>query len=210
MKTLTLLAQKGGTGKTTLAVHLAVLAHQRGRRVVLIDTDPQASAAAWWQRRAADEPGLARAEAERLPGVLEGAAAGGFDLAVIDTAPHAKPEAAVAARVADLTVIPTRPAILDLDAIGASVDIVGREKARAGVVLNACPPPARFGESAIVGEARQALAGYGVAVCPTAVSQRAAMSHALIDGRAVTEFDSKGKAAAELSALWNWIEEELG
>jgi chromosome partitioning protein len=86
------------------------------------------------------------------------------------------------------------------------VKIVKRREARGAVVLNACPPPHIFGETAIVREAREAVAVYGLPVSPVSVSQRAAFSHALIDGHAVTEYESKGKAAGEIRSLWNWIE----
>ena len=209
MKVLTLIAQKGGTGKTTLAVHLAVIAMQAGKSVVLVDMDPQHSAADWWRERADMFPELVECTDAELPAVLKAAKADKVDLVVIDTAPHAEAASATAAKVADLALIPTRPAILDLRAIGATVDIVRRVKTRAAIVLNSCPPPRGVGEAGIVHEARLGLKEYGLPVCPVAVTQRAALSHALIDGRAVTEFEPSGKAARELSALWAWIEGEM-
>jgi len=77
------------------------------------------------------------------------------------------------------------------------------------IVLNCCPPPTRFGETAIVQEAREALTVYGMPISPVAVSQRAAFSHALIDGQAVTEFENKGKAANEIRVFWKWTTKEL-
>jgi len=78
------------------------------------------------------------------------------------------------------------------------------------IVLNACPPPGRYGEARIVSEARAALLTYGIDVCPVAISQRAAFSHALIDGRSVSELDPDGKASAEIHALWNIIRKAPG
>ena len=95
---------------------------------------------------------------------------------------------------------------LDLEAIGESVKIVKQQRSLGAVVLNACPPPHRGGETAIVREAREALGVYGLPVSPVSVSQRAAFSHAFIDGRAVTEFDATGKAANEIRSLFEWIE----
>ena len=86
--------------------------------------------------------------------------------------------------------------------------IVKNKKAPAAVVLNACPPPHRGKETAIVSEAREALDVYGLPVSPVSISQRAAFSHALIDGRSVTEFDSTGKAAGEIRSLFTWLETE--
>ena len=107
-------------------------------------------------------------------------------------------------------IIPTRPAILDLDAIGATTVIVSEIRAGCAIVLNACPPPKLFGEPHIVREAREALKHYGLPVSDVAISQRAALSHALIDGRAVAEFDADGKAAREIARLWDTIKEDMG
>ncbi|MFN2121608.1 MAG: AAA family ATPase [Anaerolineales bacterium] len=208
MKTVCLLAQKGGTGKTTLCLHLAVLANELGYDSAIIDIDPQASASAWKNRRQRSSPEVFRHEANDLSGVLTGLKREGKNLVLLDTAPHSSDEAAAAAALADLVLIVSRPAILDLEAIGESVKIVKNKKAPAAVVLNACPPPHRGKETAIVSEAREALDVYGLPVSPVSISQRAAFSHALIDGRSVTEFDSTGKAAGEIRSLFTWLETE--
>lgn len=206
MRTICLLAQKGGTGKTTLCLHLAVLATELGRDAVVLDIDPQGSSSAWKRRRQLERPTVERCSAEDLEEKLSELKERGTDLVLLDTAPHSSHDAATAVILADLVLIASRPAILDLEAIGESVKIVKRQEARGSVVLNACPPPHVFGETAIVREAREAVAAYGLPVSPVSVSQRAAFSHALIDGHAVTEFETKGKAAAEIRRLWDWIE----
>lgn len=206
MKTVCLLAQKGGTGKTTLCIHLAVLANALGHDATIIDVDPQASASAWKNRRLAGTPDVFRYEAIDLSGVLTDLKRQGKNLVLLDTAPHSSDEAATAAALADLVLIVSRPAILDLEAIGESVKIVKKKKTPAAVVLNACPPPHRGKETAIVSEAREALDVYGLPVSPVSISQRAAFSHALIDGRSVTEFDAMGKAASEIRSLFAWLE----
>jgi chromosome partitioning protein len=209
MKILSLIAQKGGTGKTTLSIHLAVQAHVDRLKVLLIDLDPQASATAWWRRRTAETPALTQGKAETLAQVLDAARDQGYDLAVIDTAPHNSEGAVTTARLSDHVLIPTRPAILDLDAIGTSTELLNQEGVKAEIVLNACPPPTRYGQPQIVIEARQALKIYGLPVSVTSISQRAAFSHALIDGHAVMEYDRKGKAAQELERLWFDLKQEL-
>lgn len=209
MKALGIIAQKGGAGKTTLGIHLAVRAGLAGLKVLVVDMDPQASATAWWQRRQQALPALVQADGDGLSQILQKATQQGYQLAVIDTAPHSSQEAAACARLADQVYIPTRPAILDLDAIGTTTELVAAIGVTAKVVLNACPPATRYGEPKIVGEARQALQSYGIPVSEVAISQRAALSHALIDGHAVNEFDPKGKAAQEIDRLWVALSEEL-
>lgn len=199
MSSLGFLAQKGGAGKTTLCVHLAVLAGDS----LLVDLDPQRSAADWWETRQAELPELAIGAARDLAGAL---AATRRRWVLIDTAPHAATDARIVAGLVDLVVVPTRPAILDLRAIRATVEIIRGAGARAVIVLNACPPGRGIAEASVTAEARQALAAYGLPVAPTAITQRASMSHALNDGRAVTEFEPEGKAATELRTLWRWID----
>ena len=130
MKTLALLSQKGGSGKSTLAVHLAVIAQAAGRRTVIVDLDPQRSAAGWWETRTAETPEMVETSPGDLRAVLDAARADGVALCVIDTRPSAGADAAAAAALADLVLIPTRPAIFDLKAIGATVDIVARRRSR--------------------------------------------------------------------------------
>ncbi|MCP5113077.1 MAG: ParA family protein, partial [bacterium] len=176
--------------------------------MLLVDTDPQASATAWWRRRQEEAPALIQSRGELLPEVLKTAAEQRYDLVVIDTAPHSSKEAEATARMSEQVYIPTRPAILDLDAIGASTELVAGTGSEARIVLNCCPPPTRYGEPHIVSEARQALKTYGIPVSEVAVSQRAAFSHALIDGHAVSEFERSGKAAREIDNLWSALKGE--
>jgi chromosome partitioning protein len=208
MRIVTLLAQKGGTGKTTLSIHLAVLAVAKGKKVVIADIDPQQSARFWRKRRTDDNPEVVSLDASMLEKAADSYKKRGVDLLVIDTAPHSQKDSSVAARLADYILIPSRPAILDLEAIGSSVSIVKSINGNAAIVLNACPFPGKTGERAIVKEAREALAGYGLTVSPIAITNRVALSHSLIDGRAVTEFESAGKAATEIRELMQWINEE--
>lgn len=210
MKIITMLAQKGGTGKTTLSIHLAAVAAGRSRKVVIADTDPQGSSTVWRQRRTSSMPEVVQGDVKQLKRNIKSIAAEGTGLLVIDTPPHSTDDATIAAEMADMILIPSRPAILDLAAIGDSVAIARKVGRPGAIVLNCCPPPTRFGETAIVQEARGALKVYDMDVAPVAVSQRAAFSHALIDGRAVTEFDKKGKAADEIRQFWKWVNKELG
>ena len=209
MKTLALLARKGGAGKTTLAVHLAVIAVQAGKRVLLVDTDPQRSTAAWWRSREADTPELVECEAGDLPQVLAAARADGVELAVIDTRPSLEADTATVARLSDFVLIPTRPTILDLRAIGATVEVVQAVNRRGAIVLNAVLAGRDGEESPQAAEAREALAAYALEVAPVAVANRVALGHALVDGLAVTEFDPAGKASAELQALFQFVKRRL-
>jgi chromosome partitioning protein len=210
VRVLSLLSQKGGSGKSTLAVHLAVVARASGRRVVIVDLDPQRSAARWWDRRQYETPELVETTPADLRSVLNAARADGVDLCVIDTRPSAGADTAAAAALSDLVLIPTRPAVFDLEAIGATVDIVVQaRKPTVTIVLNAVPAPRGVGEAPVTADARRALASYRVPVVAVTIGLRAALAHALVDGRAVSEFDPDGKAAREIAKLWQLVERHL-
>jgi len=209
MKILGLLSRNGGVGKTTLAVHLAVLAQQAGRRTLIIDLDPQRSAAGWWRARDADTPLLVETEPGGLRDVLEAAREDGVERVVIDTRPSVEADAVHVATLADLLVVPTRPAILDLRAILGTLDIVKGATRRAMIVLNACPSSRGVGEASVTGDARRALAAFGVPVAATSIGSRATFSHALVAGLTAIEAEPDGKAAKEMSALWRAIEKEI-
>ena len=114
MLTFALVCQKGGAGKTTLAIHLATEAATQGLRVLLLDLDPQASASRWADRRkpGAIDVDVAVDSPARLDAALLQAEREGYDLVVMDTAPHADQFALRVARLASLIIIPVRPSIL--------------------------------------------------------------------------------------------------
>jgi chromosome partitioning protein len=209
MKTLAILSRKGGAGKTTLALHLAVQAVAGGRRVALVDADPQRSAADWWRTREADAPELVEVDPGDLAAVVRAAEEAGFDLVVIDTRPSAEADAQEAAQVADLALVVVRPSILDLRAVNATVATVHAAGTPGLVVVNQAPPARGIAEAALTREALDALQGFGLPVATTIIHARAAFGAALIDGRAVLELEPDGKAAGEIAALWRELETRL-
>jgi len=204
MKTLAFLSQKGGSGKTTLAVHTAVAAVEDGERAVIVDTDIQHSATTWGDAREAESPVVVTVPAADLESVMAAARHDVMTLCIIDTAPHAAPDAARVARAADLVVIPCRPTAFDVAAAGSAVEIVQAANAKAVFVLSACP----F-RSPEIAETRAVLEGYGIPVSPFEITDRRAFSRAVSTGRAVTEFESSGKAAEEIRNLWHWLKEQM-
>ncbi len=205
MRTVAILSQKGGTGKTTISLHLAIAAQQAGQVAVVIDLDPQASAAGWKDSRAGEEPIVISVPASRLPQTLEAAKGGGADLVIIDTAPHSGEVALAAAEAADLVLIPCRPGILDLRAIGTTARVVKLAGKPAYVVLNTVPPRA----SNVLADARAAVAVHGLEVAPVALQQRAAYAHALTAGQTAQEYERGGKAADEIAALYKWLHNRI-
>src|SRR3954471_9078149 len=102
VKIISMVCQKGGAGKTTIATNLAVLAEKAGYPTVLLDLDPQATAAKWGDKREGAPPDVVAAQAGRLEKLLSSARDQGAALAILDTAPTADTSALEAAKVADL------------------------------------------------------------------------------------------------------------
>jgi chromosome partitioning protein len=197
MKTLAIIAQKGGSGKTTIAVHMAVCAMRQKLHTALIDLDPQGSAYDWFLSRADNNKlNAVQATAGQLAALLKQAKTGGADFVIVDTAPHSDSAAAITAQLADFVLIPCRPARFDLKAISSTMEIVKLAKKPAAAVINAAP------RGRLAEEAKEALTQQGITVVGTVLQQRAAYSHAVIDGRSVHEYEPDGKAAEEIDELF--------
>lgn len=200
METIALIAQKGGTGKTTLALSLAVAAAQDGLTALIIDLDPQATACNWSDRREADNPLVIDAQPARLAAALEKAAQGGVDLVLIDTPARSEQSALAAAKVADLVIIPCRPQAYDLETIPNALEIVklsGNKPAMA--VLNAVAAQGNRHE-----QAKALLARLELPVCPQMIGTRAAFGDSGALGQAVLEYDPRGKAADEIIQVYKY------
>src|ERR1700733_10525186 len=142
---ITIAQQKGGAGKTTLAAHLALAWAASGRRVAVIDIDPQASLSSWFElrrkRRRSTKPDIAvtaitgwrvATEVERQ--------ARDHDIVLVDSPPHAATEARMAVRAASLTLVPVQPSPMDLWATRATLELARAERVPALLVLNRVPP----------------------------------------------------------------------
>jgi chromosome partitioning protein len=199
MRTVAILSQKGGTGKTTISLHLAVAAQRDGQTAVVIDLDPQASSAGWKDSRQGEEPVVVSIPASRLPQALQAAVSGGADLAIIDTAPHSETAALDAAKAADVILIPCRASYIYLKAVSTSVDIVNLAKRPRAMFVLSCVRP---GDKSLPDEAEQALKEYGIPVAPQRITLRSDCVHALTAGQTIIEYAPDGAAAQEIHELF--------
>ncbi len=209
MRTITLVTQKGGAGKTTIAASLAVAAAQAGEKVIALDLDPQGSLAAWGDTRSVEEPAVDRIGPDNLanlPAILKALAAEGYTLAILDTAGIASTGGNLAMQAADLALIPARPSRLDLQATMPTIEALMRleMRERFAFILNQCPA----GRSSRATEAANGLGMFGVLAEPM-LTQRADHQDALAAGQGVTEYDRDGKAADEIRALWIWVARKM-
>ena len=196
MYVVAIISQKGGVGKSTLAVHLATEATSQGQRVLLLDLDPQGSNMEWASRRGDLPPDVSGANPASIGKEIERATGDGFDLVIVDTAPHADHAALQAARAADIIAIPCRPSTFDIAAISATLDLCKLANKQAVVVINAAPIRSR-----VTAEAEEAIAEKGGKVSPIIIRQRVAFQHCMITGQTAAEFEPNGAAAHEVTRL---------
>lgn len=204
MKTIAIIAQKGGATKTTLAIHLAVEAVNDDKEVMIIDLDPQASATKWKEIREGETPLVVSIHSAMLDKTLKMAREAGAELVIIDTAPHSDNTSLTAAEKADLIIIPTRTGLLDLQTVNSSVNITKLTNKPAVIILSAIPV-----RGTLADEARQALEVLGIEVSPHSTAYRAAYSNAINAGQTAQEYEPKGKASEEVKELYKWVMSKL-
>lgn len=198
MITIAVVSEKGGVGKTTLSLTLAVAAVQAGRKVVIFDLDSQATAAKWTDRRDNEFPWVVATPATRIDAAIAQAKTQGVDFIVIDTPPHSGTDAVEASRRADLVLVPVEPHLYSLETIPKLGDLLKL----------AGDKPALFviSKAAIQGKESQDAADYirgqGFDVCPVMLYLRAAHRHAGNLGLTAQEYEPKGKAADESQQLY--------
>ena len=200
MKTIAVVGQKGGSGKTTLALHLAVASAAAGRNTAVIDLDPQASAANWSDRREAELPVVFSAHASRLRHEIAHVEEIGGEMLYVDTAPHSDSAALEAAQSADLVLIPCRTAILDLEAITNTLAFIRTTGTPVLVILNAIAATCQDKL-----QAERALTAHQVETCPVRLGRRVAFARALVSGQAAQEFQPASKAAREVRELHSFV-----
>jgi chromosome partitioning protein len=202
-RTVAVLNTKGGTGKTTISVHLARLFQLAGHDVRLIDSDPQGSAVAWSRRwpdgyAERDAPERGRLELVHAPtprAVAEASARPGGDLAIIDGAAKLQETTGAAVRVADVVVIPVQPSALDLWAVRDLAALVAEAYAHRGRPVGVFVVSRARAGTILAREVEQALTGYGLDVLPGRTHERVAYAEAIMQGRTV--LDLRGAAGAK-------------
>lgn len=204
MHVVAVASQKGGSGKTTLAGHIAVQAELAGAGpVAVVDTDPQASLADWWNERTASTPVFMRTTVTNLTDDLKRLREHDINLVVIDTPPAITNTIAEVVQVADLVVVPTRPSPHDLRAVGASVDLIESMNKPLVFVVNGATQRAR-----VTSEVAIALSQHGT-VSPSVIHQRVGFATSMTDGRTVMEIQGQKRAAEEIAELWTYLDERL-
>ncbi len=208
MNVITLASRKGGAGKSTLTAQLAAQAHALGRRVLVIDADPQGSLKLWHSRRADGLPKLITPE-RGLDRALAFAMIENVDTVFIDTAPTTWVVVQEAIRAATLVLIPARPGFFDLDAVQETVKTARERNKPYAVVINAAPVRRDDKEMALVAQSRTYLDGLGIPVWAGQISQRAGFQSTLAAGASAAEIGPHTAAGGEVAALWHAVERSI-
>src|SRR5918912_1918329 len=140
MKAIAFVTQKGGSGKSTLCINLAVAALEAGRAVCILEMDRQATVSDWAESRAADAPEVAQIDTSQVDGVMKKLKGAGYDYVFIDTPGVDSPGTLAAIRAADLCLVPCRPTPADLRAFKPTLAAIYRLEKRFAFVLNQTPP----------------------------------------------------------------------
>ncbi len=210
MHTVMLAKQKGGVGASTIAREIGVLAARNGQRVVFIDLDPQATLSKWWNRRTAGangtpNPALAAVKPDQLLTVLgQLAASGGVDLVVIDVPPSIHSFIRRVMDAVDFVLVPVRPTSDDFEALPEIVEMIEQAGRRYAFVVTQAPTGRRI---RAVDEAIPILARQGRVA--GVLRFRSAFPAAASAAQVTTEFETTGKAAAEIRELWAFVKAEL-
>jgi chromosome partitioning protein len=211
MHTIVMATQKGGSGKSTLSIGLAVAAQQAGHIVRLIETDKQGTLSNWQYRRGLAEPIVeAVYDARDIETRLQALQRGGVTLTIIDTAAGINAATTAAIRHCDLCLIPSRPSVADVEATAATLSVARAWRKPFAFILN--QTPIRGGHrlteatSALDEEAPRDIADV---LAQPFIVMRNDHQDALAAGRAVTEHAPSSKSAEEIRSLWRWTEMKL-
>jgi chromosome partitioning protein len=203
MKAITFVTQKGGSGKSTLCISLAIAAEEAGSSVCILEMDRQATVSDWAEHRQRSSPEVAQIDANQLEDVLQRLQGSAYDYVFIDTPGVDSPGTLSAIRAADLCVIPCRPTPADLRAFKPTLAAIYRLEKKFAFVLNQTPP-----RSYRVRDATDGLAVLGV-LPDVNIVMRNDHQDAIGLGQGVTEFNPSGQAAQEVRKLWSWLEKRM-
>jgi chromosome partitioning protein len=193
--------QKGGVGKTTIAIHISHALALRDFSVLLVDADPQGSARDWAAARADKPPfdlvGLDRPTIHRdIPTIAKK-----YDYTVIDGPPRVSDLARSAIAAADIVVIPVQPSPYDVWACNEVIKLIQealvfKEKLKSVFAINR-----KIVNTAIGRDVAEALSGYELPILRSHICQRVAFAESAATGQTVLELDPNGAAAQEVNAL---------
>ena len=202
---ISVISQKGGSGKTTLTQCLAIEALRQGLAAAIIDADPQKSAADWGAQReqaGIDAPAVITLGTGSLRAVVKELQSRGAEFIVIDTPPHSAPAINATLEVSTGAAMVTRPNPMDIRALEATWAIVDRMKKPSVTIFTQTPPGNRAKALAL---ALGRLKELGIPHCPTPLTYTLGYPYAQAEALAIQEREPTSKARAEIAEVWAWL-----
>ncbi len=208
MKTIAFTSHKGGVGKSTLAIHLAVQAHLQGLDVLLVDLDSiSRTSSEWASIRQQEQPVVVTAELSDIRELYQQAKEEKFDLLILDCPPYLTEQVLEVSRLADCTILPVPPRFPELQSLSKFIDELDHT---CFVVLNSCVPDRDDVSSFDLSEVSEMLEDHEIPVSPVHASRSEALSDALNTGIGVCEYEDGGEAAGEIKELLDWVKGLVG
>jgi len=197
-KTIAIVSRKGGVGKSTLCANLAVVAQDS----TILDCDDQASLADWGDRRDNNNPQVIAVPPKRAISTLEQAkTAWNF----IDTPGTLNAGIIEVMEASNFVLVVLRYGQFDLDSVSTTLSAVRLSQKPAAIVLNLLHHKTNLTD--LITNLEEAQLGYPI--IPHAVCSRADFQQAAAQGKGVTELDQSSKASNEITALWQWLQQEV-
>lgn len=203
---MAVVALKGGSGKTTVATHLALAGHLRGLDTLVIDIDPQLSAQNVLESRGGAGPACVASSGARLMAAQFAALGLRKDLVIVDTPAGAVEDVSEAIVLADFVIMVVRPTLLDLSGLARTLVLVRQLQKTSTVVVNQAPVARESVEPPLVKRALRGLAYMQAPMAPVILRSRSIYQIALETGRSAEEMQDTA-AAKEMAALWDFVKD---
>lgn len=204
MKVLGIINQKGGVGKTTISTCLAVAFEQAGKKVAILDLDPQATSCFWHDTRTSKSLSVVSIQPVRLKMMVNSANSLGTDIVIIDGAAVQREIAYDVAAIVDLALIPTKPALFDISAMQETIKALKQNKTSFSIILNMISPQGKKET-----DVKEIVETFSENVCPTTLGNRKDFFRAQSFGLAVQEYAPESIAAKEIMSLYNYINTKI-